>query len=117
MKSLCLAFTSFRRYILPVFIYSWLKKLSTPYRMSCDFDEASRTVRFREAATESSRSIPPPTLTVEKTTQRGTHVSKSRTDRSVAGGGHLNYGALREAFEQVVQAGGRQFTVEVGKTP
>ena len=87
------------------------------YRMSCDFDEASRTVRFREATTESSRGMPPPTLTVEKTTQQGTRVSESRTDRSVGGGGHLNYGGLREAFEQVVQAGGWQFTVEVGKTP
>lgn len=87
------------------------------YRMSCDLDEASRTVRFREAVKESSWGIPPPTLTVAKTTQRGTRVSESRTDRSVGGGGHLDYGGLREAFEQVAQAGGWQFTVETFKMP
>ena len=87
------------------------------YRMTCDVDEASRTIRFREAAAESSWGMPPPSLTVEKTTQQGTRVSVSRTDRSVGGGGHLDYGGLRAAFEQAVRGGGWQFTVEVGKVP
>lgn len=87
------------------------------YRIACQVDGASRTVRFREAATESSWGLPPPTLTVERTTQRGTDVWKSRTDRSVGGGGHLDYGGLRDAVEQAVRGGGWQFTVDVGKMP
>lgn len=87
------------------------------YRMACSVDEPSRTVRFREAAIESSWGIPPPTLTVERTTQHGTRVSESRTDRGVGGGGHLDYGGLREALEQTARAGGWQFTLELGKMP
>lgn len=87
------------------------------YRMACDVDEASRTIRFREVTVESSWGMPPPTFTVEKTTQQDTRVSVSRTDRSVGGGGHLDYGGLRAAFEQAVRGGGWQFTVEVGKLP
>jgi hypothetical protein len=88
------------------------------YRMTCTADEASRSVRFREAAVESSWGLPPPTLSVERTTQRGTRVSASRTDRSPGGGGgHLDYGGLRDALEQAVGANGWQFIVEVGKMP
>ena len=87
------------------------------YKMTCDFDEASRTVRFREAATESSRGMPPPTLTVEKTAQHGTRVTESRADKSIGGGGHLNYGGLRAAFEQTARDGGWGFTVENGQMP
>lgn len=87
------------------------------YRMTSQADEASRTIRFRGAVVESSWGIPPPGLTVEKTTQQGTRVSESRTDRSVGGGGHLDDGGLRAAFEQAVRAGGRQFTVETGRMP
>src|SRR3990167_4365837 len=87
------------------------------YRMSCDFDEASRTVRLREAVRESSWGLPPPSLSVETTTQQGTRVSASRTDRSVGGGGHLDYGGLRAAFEEAASVGGWQITVEVSKMP
>src|SRR5450830_1935461 len=51
------------------------------HRMTCQADEASRTVRFRQAIVESSWGIPPPSLTVEKTTQQGTRGSESRTER------------------------------------
>ncbi len=84
------------------------------YRMRCEFDEPGRAVRFREAAAESSWGVPPPTLTVEKTTQRGTHVSASRTDRSPGGGGRLDYGGLREKVEEAVRGGGWQFVFEPG---
>lgn len=87
------------------------------YRMSCDFDEASRTVRFRETVRESSWGLPPPSLSVETTTQQGTRVSASRTDRGVGGGGHLDYGGLRTAFEEAAGAGGWQIKVEAGKMP
>ena len=76
------------------------------YRMACEVDEASRTVRFREGTTDVEWGLPPPGFTVEKTTQQGARVSVSRTDKDVGGGGHLDYGALRGAFEQAARAGG-----------
>lgn len=87
------------------------------YRFSCRLDDATREVRFREMAKESSWGIPPPTMTVEKTSESGTRVSTSRTDRSVGGGGTLDYGGLREVFEQAVRDAGWRFTLEVGRTP
>ena len=87
------------------------------YRMTCQADEASRTVRFRDAVVVSSWGIPPPRLTVEKTTQQGTRVSESRTDRSVGGGGHLDYGGLREDIEKAVRTEGWQFVFEPGRLP
>lgn len=86
------------------------------YRMSCELDDGSRTVRFREAVAESSWGVPPPTFTVETTTQRGTRVTESRTDRGVGGGGHLDYGSLREDFAREIGDDGWQFTVE-GRIP
>ena len=87
------------------------------YRMSCDVDAASRAIRFRESAVESSWGIPPPTLTVETTSQRGTRVSESRTDRGPGGGGTLEYGSLRQAIEQAVRDNGWQFAFESGRLP
>lgn len=87
------------------------------YRLACDVDEASHAVHFRESAVESSWGVPPPTLTVEKTSQRGTRVSESRTDRGVGGAGQLDYGSVRDAIEQAVRDGGWQFIVDVGRLP
>lgn len=87
------------------------------YRMSCDLDEPSHRVRFREAALESSWGIPPPTFTVETTRQHGTKVNESRVDSSVGGGGHLDYGTLRTAFEKTVRDDGWTFALEAGKSP
>ena len=87
------------------------------YKFSCRLDEATREVRFREATKESSWGVPPPTMTVEKTSQHGTRVSQSRTDRGVGGGGTLDYGGLREAFEQTVRDAGWRFALEVGRMP
>ena len=88
------------------------------YKFSCRLDEPARLVRFREMTTETSWGIPPLTLTVEKTSQRGGRVSESRTDKSVGGGGGtLNYGQLRSALEQAARDVGWQFTLEAGKVP
>jgi hypothetical protein len=86
------------------------------YRMRCDLDEPARTVRFREATAESSWGVPPPTVTVEQTVQRGTRASESRTDRG-AGGGHLDYGSLRDDVEAAVRSSGWQFVFEPGRHP
>jgi hypothetical protein len=87
------------------------------YRFSVQLDEATRQARFREVSSESSWGIPPPTLTIEKTSQSGSRVSATRTDKSVGGGGTLQYGRLREAIEQAVRDAGWQFTLEPGKMP
>lgn len=87
------------------------------YSMACDVDEPVHTVRFRESALETSWGIPPPTLTVETTTQHGTKVNESRVDRSVGGGGRLDYGTLRSAFEQTSSEAGWTFAFEAGKRP
>ena len=87
------------------------------YRFSVQLDEAIPQARFREMSSESSWGIPPPTFTVAKTTQRGTRVSESRTDKAVGGGGTLEYGRLREQIEQAVRDGGWQFVFEAGKQP
>lgn len=87
------------------------------YKFSARLDEGARQLRFRESATESSWGIPPPTLTVEKSSQHGAHVSTSRTDTGIGGGGTLDYGRLRDAVEQAVRAAGWQFTLETGKMP
>lgn len=87
------------------------------YKFSITLDEGTQQARFREASSESSWGIPPPAFTVEKSSQRGTRVSQSRTDTGVGGGGTLEYGRLRESVEQAVRDGGWQFVFEAGKLP
>jgi hypothetical protein len=87
------------------------------YKFSCRLDDAASEVRFREVVKELSWGVPPPTMTVEKTSQRGTRVSESRTDRGVGGGGTLEYGRLREAIERSAGDAGWKFTFEVGRMP
>lgn len=87
------------------------------YTFSVRLDEAAHEARLREAATERSWGIPPPTFTVEKSSQRETRVFQSRTDTGVGGGGTLEYGRLRELIEQAVHDGGWQFVFDVGKQP
>ncbi len=87
------------------------------YRFSITLDEGTQQARFRESSSESSWGIPPPAFTVEKSSQRGTRVSQSRTDTGVGGGGTLEYGRLRESVEQAVRDGGWQFVFEAGRQP
>ena len=87
------------------------------YRFSVQLDEAVRQARFREASSESSWGIPPPTLTVEKTSQSGSRVSETRTDKGIGGGGTLKFGRVREAIDQATRAAGWQFAYEAGKAP
>ena len=67
----------------------WLGGRKVNYRMACRLAEAERTLHFREAVVEKSWGIPPPTLTVEKTTVSGWQRSGERTDVSLGGGGKL----------------------------
>jgi hypothetical protein len=87
------------------------------YRMSCRLDEAARVVRFREAVVERSWGLPPPTLTVEKSTVHGRRRSGEVGDASVGGGGAIDYGRVREVLGQVVSGAGWQFQFESGRAP
>ena len=95
----------------------WLGGRKVTYRMSCRPTDADHTLHFREATVERSWGIPPPTLTVEKTTVSGWKRSGERKDISVGGGGTLDYARVRAAVEQAVTAAGWKFHLEGGRMP
>ena len=79
----------------------------------CVLDPSAHDAHFRESAVESSWGLPPPTFTVQTTSQYGTRVNATRADKSVGGGGILEFGAFRESVEQTVKDAGWEFTYEV----
>jgi hypothetical protein len=95
----------------------WLGGRKVTYRMSCRPTDADHTLHFREATVERSWGIPPPTLTVEKTTVSGWKRSGERKDISVGGGGTLDYARVRDAVEQAASAAGWKFHLEGGRLP
>ena len=95
----------------------WLGGRKVNYRMACRLAEAEHTLHFREAVVEKSWGIPPPTLTVEKTTVSGWQRSGERTDVSLGGGGKLDYARVREAVERTAVAAGWTFHLEGGRMP
>ncbi len=95
----------------------WLGGRKVTYRMSCQLTAVDHTVHFREAVAERSWGIPPPTLTVEKTTVRGWKRSGERHDASVGGGGTLDYAAVRSALQAASAAAGWKFHLEGARLP
>ena len=95
----------------------WLGGRLVTYDMACLISEADHTVHFREDVGERSWGIPPPTLTVEMTTQAGWEVSGQRHDLSVGGGGMLDYAQARQSIERTVTAAGWQFQLDAGRRP
>jgi hypothetical protein len=95
----------------------WLGGRKVSYRMSCRPSEEDHTLHFRETVAERSWGIPPPTMTVEKTTVSGWKRSGERTDVSVGGGGTLDYARVREAVERTANSAGWQFDFEGGRMP
>lgn len=87
------------------------------YRMSCRATEAEHVVLFREAVSEKSWGVPPPTFTVEKETISGWKRSGERADVSVGGGGAIDYASVRNALEQAAVEAGWQFRLEGGRLP
>jgi hypothetical protein len=85
--------------------------------MSCRPTEQDHTIHFREAVVERSWGIPPPTLTVEKTTVSGWKRLGERKDISVGGGGTLDYAKVRNAVETASVAAGWKFQLEGGRLP
>jgi len=62
---------------------------------------------------ESSWGLPPPTFTVQTTSQYGSRVNATRVDKSVGGGWRLEFGKFRESVEQAVKDAGWEFVFEV----
>lgn len=87
------------------------------YKASCRLADAEHTVHFRDMVTERSWGIPPPTFSVETTTTKGWERSGSRTDRSVGGGGRIDYAQLRDTVKEAVVAAGWRFHLEGGRMP
>jgi hypothetical protein len=95
----------------------WLGGRKVIYRISCRPTEDDHILHFREAVTERSWGLPPPTMTVEKSTVSGWKRSGERSDMAVGGGGTLDYARVREAVERTVTAAGWQFQFEGGRKP
>jgi hypothetical protein len=83
-------------------------------RVTCRLVPDAHEVHLQENAVETSWGFPPPTLTVETSSQYGSRVSQSRTDRAIGGGGRLEFGRFREDVEKVVSESGWKFVFEVG---
>jgi hypothetical protein len=80
---------------------------------TCSLDPATHEARFRESSVESSWGLPPPTFTVQTTSQYGARVKATRVDKGVGGGGILEFGSFRESVEQAVKDAGWEFLYEV----
>jgi len=80
---------------------------------TCTLDPASHEAHFRESAVESTWGMPPPTFTVQTTSQYGARMKATRVDKSVGGGGILEFGKFREEVEQAVKDAGWEFAFEV----
>ena len=87
------------------------RKVTSNFR--CTLDPATHEAHFRESAMESSWGLPPPTFTVETTSQFGSRVNTTRKDAGVGGGGRLEFGKFREDFERAVQNAGWKFIYEI----
>ena len=80
---------------------------------TCSLDASNHTAHFRESAVESSWGMPPPTFTVQTTSQYGARVKETRVDSGGGGGGILEFGKFRESVEQAVHDAGWEFLYEV----
>jgi len=87
------------------------RKVTSNFR--CALDPATHEAHFRESAVESSWGLPPPTFTVETTSQFGSRVNATRKDTGVGGGGRLEFGTFRADFERAVQDAGWKFVYDI----
>ena len=82
-------------------------------RVTCRLVPDTHEVHLREVATETSWGLPPPTFTVETTTQSGSRVTSTRTDKAIGGGGRLEFGRFRDAVEEASRQAGWSFVYDV----
>ncbi len=83
--------------------------LTSFHNFTCTLDPASHEAHFRESAVESTWGVPPPTFTVQATSQYGARVKETRVDKGLGGSGILEFGKFREEVEQA----GWEFLYEV----
>jgi hypothetical protein len=81
--------------------------------VTCRLVSDAHEVHLREVATETSWGLPPPTFTVETTTQSGSRVTSTRTDKAIGGGGRLEFGRFRDAVEEASRQAGWSFVYDV----
>jgi hypothetical protein len=87
------------------------------YRMSLRLVDAEHAVYFRDMVAEKSWGLPPPTFKVETESITGWKRAGTRTDRSIGGGGSLDYARVRETIERAVTDAGWRFQLEGGRVP
>lgn len=87
------------------------------YRVACDLNDDAREVRLRESTTESSWGIPPPSLTVETTSQRGARVTETTSVKTPVGGGAFDIGRFRGVVEAAAAEAGWRVRLEPGRRP
>lgn len=95
----------------------WLGARTVTYRMSCRLSESDRTLRFREAVSESSWGVPPPAATAEKTKVSGWKLSGERSDATPGGSGAIDYARVRDCVERAASEAGWTFKLEGGRAP
>ncbi len=83
-------------------------------RLNMKFDATNKTLHFQEVAIEQSRGLPPPTLSVTVSTQRGMNLTENRSDVGLGGGGKMHYGSARQWLEQQSAHEGWSFKLEIG---
>lgn len=81
--------------------------------VACTLEPSLHEVHLKERATESTWGLPPPSFTIETSSQVGSRATISRTDGGVGGGGRLEFGRFRETIEGVVREAGWKFVHDV----
>ena len=87
------------------------------YRMSLHLTDADHSANFRELVKENSWGLLPPTLTVETTSISGWERSGTHKERSLAGGGKVDFGKVREALKKTIADAGWTFHLEGARIP
>jgi hypothetical protein len=87
------------------------------YRMAIRLADADHTANFRDMVKENSWGLLPPTLTIETTSIHGVERSGTHEERSLAGGGKVDFGKVREALKKTVADAGWSFHYEAAQTP
>lgn len=89
------------------------------YHLGCRLEEATRTMRYREAVTEETWGIPAPFFWMEKTTTKGGATAVTRTEHGpgAGGGGPIEYHRIRLDIEQASRKAGWTFAFERGLRP
>jgi hypothetical protein len=87
------------------------------YRMAVRLSEGDRVANFREAVTERSWGLLPPSITVEKSSLKGWERSGTHEERSAAGGGKVDFARVRETLKQAIAEAGWTFHLEGGRLP